>query len=148
MTTIHFSYQALLKGVFFRLEYISGKGASDAREYFRIAACNADSELIDSLLRETLASLCAKSESFFHSFTIVDDRVEVCLTDTGNKSGCTATEALLECAIIYGVIFRWLEFCGHPDSGVWSEHADYTLGSLLSAMRFRGKLFRRPNPPM
>lgn len=148
-----FQKDEIIKEVYRRLSYISGKRASGADDYFRFSPCEADIPLFLRLADEAVAlivgrlgTLCSSS-SISHntfSFNIVCREVTVSGEDIGFHPVAISLFGSIVCRIVY----LWLRISGFDSHPEWDAAAEAELSLLMSTLNARNRSPLKPRPVM
>ena len=150
MIEVEFGYSELIDSVIERLQYISGKRAGNTDEYFRHAACSADSSMLMQLAAECISFLALKVGKRWVSTVISGDLVKITFNSEAETAGILGDRdtfsRLVRTSVVYAVISRWLSISGSEDASLWESRADYLYENLLVRLNIRKSLKPRRIP--
>ena len=143
MVKIEINYSELMETFTLLLEYLSGKRARNADEYYRFTVCDADSRLLHRLLRESLAWISANAVKIWGGSVIMDDTIKIGF-GFGSEEGDDLARTdefrwMVTDLLIYRMIFLWLRLTGSLEALQW-ESRSVSLLEKLSEMEHRLKL--------
>lgn len=147
MIKIETSYSEIMDAVKERLNYIAGKRAIDAEEYFRHCACEADIAMLQELTSEVTAEIAVRLGGFCRGYEIKADLLiyEIQGRKATEEEVSTRQElpAILRAAVIAGIIYRWLCLTGLAGTGEWLGRHDALIANLRDKLNSFGPLVKR-----
>lgn len=146
------SYSGILEEITTRLKFISGKRAVNADEYYRYAACEADTEMLSALTEEAVGWLSMKLGGHWGGTEHGADSLKITLNiiAPGVEAGRVAATVtgLMRETVIHVVIYRWCVLTRMPGAVDWLQGAEEILGNLFPVIQKQAGLPLRPLPPI
>lgn len=128
---IRVGYTDILESVNHTLEYYSGKRAKDPQEYFRFAVCDADKQMLRTLLEEACCIIDLHLGKYGGGYTVKLD--EICFTvltvKPVDENRTRTFETFIHGLLVRLVVKGWLRLAGFE-----GEFDTADLTSLLSQL--------------
>lgn len=136
-----FNLISIFEEIKMRLDYISGKRAATADEFFRFTVCETDYPLLGSLVREAAVWISCNSP---FSFSMTPKKVTFSTSSVfpdENKA-----KELLKDILLRKTAGLWLDIAGAP-TGEFPDLETVDKIADLNSEKSRGKLILRPLHP-
>lgn len=135
MIKVRINYCDLWNSVRGILQYISGKKAVTADEYFRFTVCEADGELLDRLMRESIIWMSLQMHKCWGGSEITEAAV-ILNFDFDSEPGDPRVRSeeiswLVFDILVYRMVFLWMKISGWNETDYWNGKSETLLNHLV-----------------